>query len=94
MQEIKHLVPISHNFTQASKNYFFLPCAIKLIFLGNLQEGTRTQIPTSLSSFSSLAPLHGSNLSLILGTSRSTVSLVFGLTDPVRGYVCLTFCPR
>lgn len=94
MQEIKYLGPISHNFTQASRNYFFPPCASKLIFLGNLQVGARTHIPTSVPFFSSLAPLHHSNLSLVLGTGRFTASLVFSLTGPVRGSVCLTSCTR
>lgn len=94
MHEIKHLAPTSHTFTQASRNHFFPPCAGKLIFLGNLQVGTRTQIPTSVPFFSSLAPLHGSNLSLMVGTGTFTATLVFGLTGPVRGPVCLTSCPR
>lgn len=94
MHEIKHLAPISHTFTQASRNHFFPPCAGKLIFLGNLQVGTRTQIPTSVPFFSSLAPLHGSNLSLMVRTGTFTASLVFGLTGPVRGPVCLTSCHR
>lgn len=93
MQGIKYLAPISHNFTQASRNYFFTPCVSKFIFLGNLQVGTRTQIPTSVPFFRSLAPLHGSNLSLMLGTCRFTASLVFSFTGPVRVSVCLTYLP-